>query len=268
MFQKPCVVSSASASLVAFIIIILARVYIMGIHVPTFSKADNPTAREPSIITRTLTFLYLPVFNFFLLMFPKWLSFDWSMDSISRVTSLFDRRFVFTLIFYYVLYHTTRSALRFSTNRKTKHFLKIPNCKVCNLCSAEEHQKSCQVINNNNLPQHCECWNPSNHPLSPTSTVNMCLAFIVLPFLPASNLFFYVGFVVAERVLYIPSVGFCLLVALGFHVLWSSHKMLATGGFVLLLVALGSRTLQRNADWKNEESLYRSAIHINPAKGW
>jgi len=31
-----------------------------------------------------------------------------------------------------------------------------------------------------------------------------------LAFLPASNLFFYVGFVVAERVLYLPSAGACI----------------------------------------------------------
>ena len=41
--------------------------------------------------------------------------------------------------------------------------------------------------------------------------VALCLSLMALPFLPASNLFFYVGFVVAERVLYIPSAGFCLL---------------------------------------------------------
>ena len=45
--------------------------------------------------------------------------------------------------------------------------------------------------------------------------VAMSLALLVLPFMPASNLFFRVGFVVAERVLYLPSAGFCLLVALG-----------------------------------------------------
>lgn len=32
-------------------------------------------------------------------------------------------------------------------------------------------------------------------------------------FLPASGLFFEVGFVLAERVLYLPSLGFCLLLA-------------------------------------------------------
>jgi ABC-type transport system involved in cytochrome bd biosynthesis fused ATPase/permease subunit len=41
------------------------------------------------------------------------------------------------------------------------------------------------------------------------------LALLVVSFLPASNLLFRVGFVLAERVLYIPSVGFCVLVTLG-----------------------------------------------------
>lgn len=45
------------------------------------------------------------------------------------------------------------------------------------------------------------------------------LSLIVLPFIPASNLFFPVGFVVAERVLYVPSMGFCVLVAYGFKIL-------------------------------------------------
>ncbi|GFX53341.1 transmembrane and TPR repeat-containing protein CG4050 [Trichonephila clavipes] len=45
------------------------------------------------------------------------------------------------------------------------------------------------------------------------------LSMCVFPFLPASNLFFPVGFVVAERVLYAPSMGFCLLVAHGFSLL-------------------------------------------------
>jgi len=43
----------------------------------------------------------------------------------------------------------------------------------------------------------------------------MSVVLLVVPFFPASNLFFRVGFVVAERVLYLPSAGYCLLVALG-----------------------------------------------------
>ena len=35
---------------------------------------------------------------------------------------------------------------------------------------------------------------------------------MILTFLPASNLLFRVGFVVAERVLYLPSAGFIIIV--------------------------------------------------------
>ena len=43
----------------------------------------------------------------------------------------------------------------------------------------------------------------------------VAMALLVVPFLPASNLFFRVGFVVAERILYLSSAGFCMLVVLG-----------------------------------------------------
>jgi len=46
---------------------------------------------------------------------------------------------------------------------------------------------------------------------------------MVFPFVPALNLFFPVGFVVAERVLYLPSMGFCMLTALGFELLLSKQ---------------------------------------------
>ena len=47
-------------------------------------------------------------------------------------------------------------------------------------------------------------------------TMGLCM--MVAPFIPASNLFFPVGFVVAERVLYLPSMGYCLMVALALRV--------------------------------------------------
>ena len=45
----------------------------------------------------------------------------------------------------------------------------------------------------------------------------MAVAWLILPFIPASNIFFPVGFVVAERILYLPSMGFSLIVSIGFH---------------------------------------------------
>lgn len=44
-------------------------------------------------------------------------------------------------------------------------------------------------------------------------TLTLGLVLLVVPFLPASNIFFRVGFVIAERVLYLSSAGYCLLLA-------------------------------------------------------
>lgn len=46
------------------------------------------------------------------------------------------------------------------------------------------------------------------------------LAMMMIPFLPASNLILPVGFVVAERILYIPSMGLCILVPFGISILF------------------------------------------------
>ena len=52
----------------------------------------------------------------------------------------------------------------------------------------------------------------------------MAMSFIIIPFLPASNAFFRVGFVVAERALYLPSIGFCMLIVLGIRRISAIYK--------------------------------------------
>lgn len=87
---------------------------------------------------------------------------------------------------------------------------------------------------------------------------------MVFPFIPASNLFFPVGFVVAERVLYMPSMGFCMLVAYGFHLLVQTRaRKLAYLFLTLLFVSHGSKTYIRNWDWENEYSIFMSGLRVN-----
>uniref|UniRef100_A0A182WCW8 Protein O-mannosyl-transferase TMTC3 n=1 Tax=Anopheles minimus TaxID=112268 RepID=A0A182WCW8_9DIPT len=90
------------------------------------------------------------------------------------------------------------------------------------------------------------------------------LAFMILPFLPASNLFFPVGFVIAERVLYMPSMGFCILVGYGFHLLserWSRKMTWCCLGVLLLTHSI--KTYNRNADWESEYSIFMSGLKVN-----
>ncbi|XP_067130924.1 protein O-mannosyl-transferase Tmtc3-like [Centruroides vittatus] len=96
-------------------------------------------------------------------------------------------------------------------------------------------------------------------------TILMSLSMLVLPFLPASNLLFPVGFVVAERVLYLPSMGFCMLVAFGWSLLWAKccHRKLLAVGLSILLAAHAHKTIRRNEDWKTEVTLFSSALRVN-----
>jgi len=199
---------------------------------PWFAAADNPVSRDASLLTRTLTFLHLPAFNFGLLLWPAWLSFDWSMDAVPPITRLSDPRNLATFLFYAGLAVLATKLLKNIQQGRRLH---------------------------------------KNQQLTATA-----LSFLVLPFLPASNLFFYVGFVVAERVLYMPSIGFCLLLGAGLEKMTDLSKKRTTNKlirlvtkmcFVLTLILWSVRTYQRNGDWSNEEQLYRSGIPINPAKG-
>ena len=100
-----------------------------------------------------------------------------------------------------------------------------------------------------------------SHQLSAVTTLAGALT--VFPFLPASNLFFPVGFVVAERILYLPSMGFCLLVALGWkRGLYSNHKTAASMGLIALLCLFSFKTLHRNGEWKNEFTLFRAGLKV------
>ncbi|KAK9759002.1 Protein O-mannosyl-transferase TMTC, DUF1736 [Popillia japonica] len=156
-------------------------------------------------------------------------------------------------------------------------------CPVCHHSLSEMHSVSCRTNNNNNstnLHSHsCVCLKiplraSQRSPIrqrvkGDKAAVLLAVAFLALPFLPATNLLFYVGFVVAERVLYLPSAGWCLLCGIGAAKMWDLRKyrpMMTIGVFVVVL-AFCTKTVLRNMDWFDENSLYRSAIPINPPKG-
>ena len=93
-------------------VMMVLRLYFMGYTPPSFSPADNPAADNDSFLVRSLTSLYLPVFNFYLLLCPVVLSFDWSMEAIPLVESLADGRVLVIIIFYSALFWLTRQSLR------------------------------------------------------------------------------------------------------------------------------------------------------------
>ena len=99
------------------------------------------------------------------------------------------------------------------------------------------------------------------------------LCLMTIPFIPASNLFFPIGFVIAERVLYIPSMGFCMVVGYGAWHLTSNSKIwttLAKIGIVCLLASHSVKTVTRNWDWETNLSLFTAGLKVSKtsAKMW
>uniref|UniRef100_F1MAQ6 Protein O-mannosyl-transferase TMTC4 n=3 Tax=Rattus norvegicus TaxID=10116 RepID=F1MAQ6_RAT len=92
------------------------------------------------------------------------------------------------------------------------------------------------------------------------------LGFLVIPFLPASNLFFRVGFVVAERVLYLPSAGYCMLLTFGFGTLSRHTKKKKPVAAIILGILLinALRCVIRSGEWRSEDRLFRSALSVCP----
>ncbi|XP_053890726.1 protein O-mannosyl-transferase TMTC1 isoform X3 [Malaclemys terrapin pileata] len=94
------------------------------------------------------------------------------------------------------------------------------------------------------------------------------LLFLVFPFIPASNLFFRVGFVVAERVLYMPSMGYLILFVHGLKKLCASlNRWGATAltlSALLLLLLFSWKTVKQNEIWLSRESLFSSGVQTLP----
>ncbi|KAH3722053.1 protein O-mannosyl-transferase TMTC4-like [Dreissena polymorpha] len=114
----------------------------------------------------------------------------------------------------------------------------------------------------------CLVWACLKGPITQDQrTLTMALALIIIPFLPASNLFFRVGFVIAERILYLSSIGYCMVVVLGVRQLCSTypqHSKHISACLAFLLCLYSVRCIQRSTEWKHEIDLFTAGAHVCP----
>lgn len=93
------------------------------------------------------------------------------------------------------------------------------------------------------------------------------LVWLVLNALPIANIVPIPSAPLAERYLYVPFAGACLVLGSGFATLAGERRVragvLACGLVVLAL--LGGRTALRNRDWRDDVALFRSAVAVDPA---
>jgi Tfp pilus assembly protein PilF len=86
----------------------------------------------------------------------------------------------------------------------------------------------------------------------------------LMGFAITANILIPTGTIMAERLAYLPSAGLCLLVAVGWTWLKERQRLVALGLFAVVVAALAVRTVVRNADWKNDLSIYSAGVRASP----
>ena len=90
-------------------------------------------------------------------------------------------------------------------------------------------------------------------------------AIYICGFSVTSNVLVATGTIMGERLAYLPSAGFCLIVALAWmQVEESKYRRAAWVALILVVAALGVRTAVRNRDWRNNFTLFVSGIKAAP----
>ncbi|KAF5275683.1 hypothetical protein FQA39_LY06795 [Lamprigera yunnana] len=94
----------------------------------------------------------------------------------------------------------------------------------------------------------------------------LATSLILFPFLPATNIFFKVGFVIAERILLLPSLGYTFFIVHGLKKWGKAFNPRKNLDIILYGICLiyVFRTIQRNRDWQTEQNLFNSALEICP----
>ena len=94
------------------------------------------------------------------------------------------------------------------------------------------------------------------------------LWWVVLSYLPVSNLLVAAGFIVAERTLFTPTICVVLVAGAAFEWLRSHHtvrlRQLATAALGLLLVLGTARSIDRQRVWKNNDVLFDQLVKDQP----
>lgn len=107
-----------------------------------------------------------------------------------------------------------------------------------------------------------------------SKAVSFGMAWFFITLLPLSNLLFLLApHFVAERYLYLPSVGFCLIIAIVIDNIMDVEKILlfnqplkkiAVYVLTIILGAYSGLTIDRNLDWRSEYTLWSKTVRQSP----
>src|SRR5688572_2381225 len=93
----------------------------------------------------------------------------------------------------------------------------------------------------------------------------VAIALMVAPILPVLNLkVFHYEYIIQDRYLYLPSIGFCYLVAILILQLARKRSSLVMAISAALLLAFGASTILQNRVWHDSSALWQRAVYYSP----
>lgn len=247
------------------IIVVTWRYILNGETSPDFIEAQNPAGFAKDRLTRALSVSWVYCLYIRDALYPYYLSPDWSGLSIDLITNLKDPRALAVLALWYFAAQSLWSmvvGVKFPTPVGS-----TDNGETNNNGHASKR------ANRKAMAQQW-LWNEAT-----LRQVNMAVwAFAFAPFLLSSNILVVVGLMKADRVIYLPLFGFCLLEALllgkflkgatsmlpsfetrRLQEFWCAHWFL-----MLQLIVFAGRTHDRNLAWSDSLRLWEAAYAVNP----
>ena len=226
------------------LIIVGWRYMLNGQSSPDFIVAQNPAGFAEDRFTKLFSVTWVYCLYIRDALYPYYLSPDWSGLSIDLITHWKDPRTMVVLALWYFAAQSLSTML---------------------------------IGSNSNID-----GDSANNSINGNITVrqiNMAVwAFIFSPFLLSSNILVVVGLMKADRVIYLPLFGFCLLEAILINkfimsavkmrlalecrkeqAFWAAHFSL-----MFQLIIFTARTHEQNLAWSDSLQLWGSAYAINP----
>lgn len=97
--------------------------------------------------------------------------------------------------------------------------------------------------------------------------VGLGILWFIVAILPASNVLFLTGTLMGERLLYMPSIGFCIAAGWVFHTLLARRRAAVQVGFLAVVLLFSARTLARNPTWASMKSVFQAMVREHPEAG-
>ena len=230
--------------------------FLSSFSIVSFCFRFDNAAAYAGFPVRQLTAAFLSVYHFWLMLLPLHLSCDWSHSSLELINIVGSYEPVALVqLFRAVASVAILGVFCWATLRLLVKVIKT-SVVVLRFSTASKHRfggdgggiQLQSILKNDNQ------W---------TRKSFHAIVLTVLPFLPASNLLFTTGFTVAERVMYLPSIGFLLLMAIGVRQMFSTRcfglkngkgakttvRRLLHLGLLLLVVVFSMQTYMRSFDW-------------------